>query len=153
MGDQADQPISQSAILFNTTKFNCSLRLKTFPRKHNLKRHMRIHAQEKPYSCFICQKSFNQKSNLNRHEKTHPAENCFDCVQCTSTFTRRDNLKRHAQKQHGLPQKQNLYSHTSDISLLDAPWKVASAKWNAKLRIMSSIVKPLITWPKSKEVS
>ena len=153
MGDQADQPISPSVMSLNTIKFDCPLCLKTFTRKYNLTRHMRIHAQVKPYSCFICQKAFNQINNLNRHEKIHPAEKRFDCAQCISTFTRKDNLKRHTQKQHRVQQKQNIYSHTRDICLLDSPWKVTSAKWNAKLRMLSSIEKPLITWPKSQKVS
>ena len=44
---------------------------KTFGRKWDLQNHHRIHTGAKPYQCSICLRRFNVKSNLRSHMTTH----------------------------------------------------------------------------------
>jgi hypothetical protein len=45
----------------------CSVCRKIMPSRGALKRHMRIHSGEQPFTCRICLRKFNQKGSLKRH--------------------------------------------------------------------------------------
>ena len=55
--------------------FTCKFRFengnlcgKIFTRNFNLKRHMEIHLENRPFQCNICNQSFRQKAHLHRHK-------------------------------------------------------------------------------------
>lgn len=67
-----------------------------FTRHHNLKSHLLIHSQEKPYSCQQCTARFRRLHDLKRHSKLHTGEKPHMCPKCHRTFARGDALARHS---------------------------------------------------------
>ncbi|KAI8821081.1 uncharacterized protein EV422DRAFT_488454, partial [Fimicolochytrium jonesii] len=47
--------------------FHCELCVASFSRKHDLKRHTRIHLGIRPFKCEACAKVFSRHDALSRH--------------------------------------------------------------------------------------
>ncbi|ORX89646.1 zinc finger protein, partial [Basidiobolus meristosporus CBS 931.73] len=45
----------------------CQYCFRSFTRKHDLHRHIRVHTGDKPYQCNYCNKSFARTDALKRH--------------------------------------------------------------------------------------
>ncbi|XP_023238838.1 zinc finger protein 729-like [Centruroides sculpturatus] len=73
----------------------CRYCSKTFPRKSNLKKHMKKHLDIRPFRCSVCVKRFKYKKSLVHHEKLHTREKKFQCEFCTRSFNNIANFNRH----------------------------------------------------------
>ena len=70
---------------------------KTFSTGKILKRHIKIHSEEKTYQCSEqdCNLSFKRKDHLNRHMRKHNGEKPFSCDLCNEKFPYLKSLHRH----------------------------------------------------------
>ncbi|RDH26342.1 hypothetical protein BDQ94DRAFT_164566 [Aspergillus welwitschiae] len=72
---------------------------KVFGRKADLRRHYRIHINERPYKCTVnnCHKSFIQRSALMVHSRIHTGERPHVCDNsgCHKAFSDSSSLARH----------------------------------------------------------
>ena len=69
--------------------------------KHSLKRHMRVHSNEKPYKCELCDWASKWSGELSRHMSRHSGEKRFKCNVCDFRTASKSNLVAHMRKHTG----------------------------------------------------
>ncbi|GAB7357387.1 hypothetical protein MBLNU459_g8326t1 [Dothideomycetes sp. NU459] len=62
---------------YPTKQHSCPIPMcgRLFKRLEHLKRHVRTHTSERPYSCPLCNKAFSRSDNLAQHRRTHDNPN------------------------------------------------------------------------------
>ena len=91
------QNVKQTNMATPSKENVCSTCLKTFSTKKTLKRHIKIHSDEKTYQCseHDCNLSFTRKDHLDRHMRKHSGEKPFSCDLCYEKFPYLKSLHRH----------------------------------------------------------
>ncbi|XP_063390583.1 zinc finger protein 22-like isoform X2 [Cydia fagiglandana] len=84
-------------------QYQCTQCARTFHTSSNLVSHVRrLHDRARPHQCSQCQRRFFDKTKLRRHMDSHNDVKRFECEVCHSCFTRRCYWKKHLQKMHGI---------------------------------------------------
>ncbi|XP_053673551.1 zinc finger protein 585A-like [Anopheles nili] len=73
----------------------CLVCEKVLSSKGNLKSHMSVHSDEKPFCCEVCGRRFAKKHNYNIHMLRHSGKRTHQCSLCDKSFVCSINLKNH----------------------------------------------------------
>ncbi|MBN3284842.1 ZN567 protein, partial [Polyodon spathula] len=81
----------------------CPLCGNVYTDRATLRKHMRVHAQERPYECSQqgCGWRFKTEVMLKAHVRAHTSRGGFECPDCGYPFRRKHHLQRHQEKMHG----------------------------------------------------
>ncbi|XP_005176663.1 zinc finger protein 16-like [Musca domestica] len=78
-----------------TNSFHCNVCSVQFKMQRNLRRHMLIHTDLRPFQCLFCEKAFKRKDNLQKHFREVHAEKPFKCTDCDKKFFTYKQLDKH----------------------------------------------------------
>jgi hypothetical protein len=86
----------------NNLENKCSICGKILSCKKNMKKHYKLHSEERNYVCKICNKSYKRSDHLKRHMIAHnPDANYFECDYCLKRFNLKYHLTAHLINVHG----------------------------------------------------
>ena len=86
----------------NKLENKCSICGKILSCKKNMKKHYKLHSEQRNYVCKICNKSYKRSDHLKRHMISHdPEANYFECDYCLKRFNLKYHLTAHLLNVHG----------------------------------------------------
>ena len=86
----------------NIIESRCDICGKILSCKKNMKKHLKLHSDQRNYICEICHKSYKRSDHLKRHMISHdPEPNYFECDYCLKRFNLKYHLTTHLQNVHG----------------------------------------------------
>lgn len=84
-------------------KYQCGLCMKKFLGSNDLRKHVRIHTNERPYSCPECNRCFRQAGSLKNHIASQhaPGPEIYVCNVCEKAFPIKERLRLHLRTHTG----------------------------------------------------
>ncbi|XP_051523834.1 PR domain zinc finger protein 12-like [Myxocyprinus asiaticus] len=103
-----DAPPSSLASSSSTaSRMRCVICHRGFNSRSNLRSHMRIHTQDKPFVCRFCNRRFSQSSTLRNHVRLHTGERPYKCQVCQSAYSQLAGLRAHQKSARHRPSSSN----------------------------------------------
>jgi len=91
----SDQIVMSNIARISQQRRRCPTCQRPFSSSYNMRVHMRIHNNSRPFECKFCPKNFRTKCNLEHHVQTHTGNWKFKCRLCGKGYSRKDRLLRH----------------------------------------------------------
>ena len=85
----------------NEKPFVCEICPKAFRSKHLLKCHVTTHSDERPYVCEVCGLPFKTPERLTAHQLSHSVDKPFKCRTCNKSFKAKQKLNKHTKTHSG----------------------------------------------------
>lgn len=83
-------------------QYKCEVCVKVFRWGSDLRKHLRIHTNERPFVCVHCNRKFRQSGNLKNHiAARHGSTAIFTCDYCNVSFPIKERLRLHMRLHSG----------------------------------------------------
>lgn len=122
---------SASSSKKNKKEYKCQICDKHFQGLNDLRKHLRIHSDERPYPCTQCDKKFRQAGCLKNHVASqHGTDEEFLCTFCNKAFPIKERLRLHLRVHTGYkPYKCDLCSKEfARGGQVSGSWRIMSNK-------------------------
>ncbi|KRX22055.1 Zinc finger and BTB domain-containing protein 49, partial [Trichinella nelsoni] len=86
---------SPSSNPMQRTMFTCPVCKRQFISHANLRDHLNIHSNSRPFICEVCGKQFKNSGAKSNHKRLHDPEKIFLCQICLKSFRWTSSLKAH----------------------------------------------------------
>lgn len=95
-GNDSVQNCSNDVVQKQRKKYQCEVCQKEFGYSNDLRKHLRIHLDERPFSCTQCNKTFRQAGCLKNHIACqHGTDISYSCDYCSKSFPIKERLRLH----------------------------------------------------------
>lgn len=84
----------------NNGEHQCPKCDKKFSRKNQLKQHVRMHSEARPFICELCGRGYKHAHDLRNHKYVHTGELPYECQFCKKKFQDKGNKNSHVRTKH-----------------------------------------------------
>ncbi|KAI3572907.1 hypothetical protein IWW34DRAFT_636599 [Fusarium oxysporum f. sp. albedinis] len=93
--------LNPSCITNREPVLRCPMCPMNFRRLTNLRAHLKMHVDKRPFACTFCRKEFARNPDRKQHEQIHTGVRKVVCTGCGKSFSRQTALERHYMSKRG----------------------------------------------------